>query len=215
MCTSCYDDYQIKSRSLNYCLGSGYETACTQHIIPIVLLFLHSNWKIQIQNDSLSQIHQYIQHTYMFVVANFDAMSQASDFRIQRRQVVFPAECRIRSWEVWDTKSPANWLPTHKSTDWAIEDQVKTWTQQPDPTMSEHSAHLTSLPTCFRTWLWRYTCLLLLILVLWHRQATFESKEDRLSSSECRIRSWEVWVTKSPPGQYNRGTHNVPNAWRV
>ena len=28
-------------------------------------------------------------------------------------------------------------------TDWAIEDQAKTWIQQPVPKMSEHSAHLT------------------------------------------------------------------------
>ena len=35
-----------------------------------------------------------------------------------------------------------------------------------------------------------YTCLLLLISMLWHRQAIFESKGDKLSSSaECRIRT--------------------------
>ena len=28
-------------------------------------------------------------HTYMFVVVNFDALAQASDIRIERRQVVF------------------------------------------------------------------------------------------------------------------------------
>ena len=56
--------------------------------------------------------------------------------------------------------------------------------------MSEHAAHLTSLPFGFRTWLWRYTCLLLLISMLWHRQAIFESKGDKLSSSaEGRIRT--------------------------
>ena len=56
--------------------------------------------------------------------------------------------------------------------------------------MSEHSAHVTSLPFGFRTWLWRYTCLLLLISMLWHRQAIFESKGDKLSSSaESRIRT--------------------------
>ena len=35
-----------------------------------------------------------------------------------------------------------------------------------------------------------HTCLLLSILMLWHRQAIFESKGDKLSSSaECRIRT--------------------------
>ena len=47
----------------------------------------------------------------------------------------------------------------------------------------KHSAHLTLLPIGFRTWLWRYTCLLLLISMLWHRQAIFESKGENLSSS--------------------------------
>ena len=75
-------------------------------------------------------------------------------------------------------------------TDWAIEDQAKTWTRQPVPMISKHSAHSTLLPIGFHTWLWRYTYLLLLISMLWHRQAIFESKGDKLSSSaEGRIRT--------------------------
>ena len=54
--------------------------------------------------------------------------------------------------------------------------------------ISEHSAHLTPLSVDFRTWLWPYTYLLLLISMLWHRQAIFKSKGDKLcSSAECRI----------------------------
>ena len=38
-----------------------------------------------------------------------------------------------------------------------------------------------------------HTCLLLSILMLWHRQAIFESKGDKFSSpAECKIRNWEV-----------------------
>ena len=56
--------------------------------------------------------------------------------------------------------------------------------------ISEHSAHSTPQPFGIRTWLWRYTCWLLLISMLWHRQAIFESKGDKLSSSaEGRIRT--------------------------
>ena len=67
--------------------------------------------------------------------------------------------------------------------------KLKTWTRQPVPMISEHSAHLTPLKD-FRTWLWRYTYLLLLISMLWHRQAIFKSKGDKLcSSAECRITS--------------------------
>ena len=70
---------------------------------------------------------------------------------------------------------------------------------KPVPMMSEHPAHLTSLPIGFRTWLWQYTCLLLLMSMFGHRQAIFESKGHKLSSSaECRIRSWKVSDTNSP-----------------
>ena len=45
----------------------------------------------------------------------------------------------------------------------------------------------------FCTWLWWYTCLLLLMSMVWHRQAIFESKGGELSSSaECRIRTQDV-----------------------
>ena len=68
--------------------------------------------------------------------------------------------------------------------------KLKTWTRQPVAMISKHKIHSTSLPVGFRTWLWRYTCLLLLISMLWHRQAIFESKGDKLfSSAECRIRT--------------------------
>ena len=56
--------------------------------------------------------------------------------------------------------------------------------------ISKHSAHSTPLPVGFRAWLWWYTCLLFLMSMLWYRQAIFESKVDKLSSStECRIRT--------------------------
>ena len=92
----------------------------------------------------------------------------------------------------------ASRLNAHSQTDWAIEDQAKkNWTQQHVPILSEQSAYLTSLPVGFHTWLWRYTCLLL-ISMLWHRQAVLESKEDTLySSAQCRIRSWELYFIHS------------------
>ena len=49
--------------------------------------------------------------------------------------------------------------------------KLKTWPRQSVPMISEHSSHSTPLPVGFRTWLWRYTCSLLLIPMLWHRQA--------------------------------------------
>ena len=121
-------------------------------------------------------IHTYI-YTYIFVVVNFDALAQASDFRIERRHVVF------LSWKQ-DSNPEGLWNPISSrlnacwQTDWAVEDQAKAWTRQAVPMISKHSAHLTPLPFGICTWLWRYTYLLLLISMLWHRQAIFKSKGD-------------------------------------
>ena len=125
----------------------------------------------------------------MFVVVNFDALVQASDILIERRQVVFLC------WEQESNPSGSQ-TPNRQQTECSLTNRLsyrgssyKTWTRQPVPMISEHSAHLTPQPFGIRTWLWRYTCLLLLISMLWHRQAIFESKGDKLSSSaESRIR---------------------------
>ena len=116
------------------------------------------------------------------------------------RQAIFKSKgdklCSSAESRIW-TRDPrhqiASRLNARWQTDWAIEDQAKkTWTRQPVPMISEHSAHLTPLSVDFRTWLWRYTYLLLLISMLWHRQAIFKSKGDKLcSSAESRIWSWD------------------------
>ena len=149
---------------------------------------------------------------YILVVVKFDALAQSNDFRIERRQVVFL--CWMQDsypeglWNPIPSRLNACW-----QTDWAIEDQAKTWIRQPVPMISKHSAHLTPLPFAIRTWLWRYTYLLLLISMLWHRQAIFESKEDKLSSSaECRIRTQRVsetqyladWMPADKPTELSR-----------
>ena len=132
----------------------------------------------------------------IFVVVNFDALAQASDFQIKKRQGVFLCWMQDLNQGLW------NWISSRLNarwqTDWGIKDQAKTWTRQPISMISEHSAHSTPLPFGFRTWLWRYICLLLLISMLWHRQVIFKSKGDKVSSSaECRI--WtRVFGTESP-----------------
>ena len=132
----------------------------------------------------------------MFVVVNFDALAQASDIQIERRQVVFLC------WKQDLNKGPQT--PIRQQTECSLTNRLsyrgsslKTWTRQPVPMISEHSAHLAPLSVDFRTWLWRYTCLLLLISMLWHRQAIFKSKGDKLcSSAESRI-----W-TRDPRHQF-------------
>ena len=131
----------------------------------------------------------------LFVVVNFDALAQASDFRIEMRQVVFLCwmqDCNPEG--LWNPIS--SWVNACWQTDWAIEDQAtKTWTRQLVPMISKHSTHLTPLPFGIRNWFWWYAYLLLLISMLWHRQAVFESKGDKLSSfAECRIRTQDPTV---------------------
>ena len=80
-------------------------------------------------------------------------------------------------------------MPADKTTELS-RIKLKTSTLQPVSMINEHSSHSIPLPVSFRTWLWWYTCLLLLISMLWNRQAIFESKGDKLSSSvECRFRT--------------------------
>ena len=80
---------------------------------------------------------------------------------------------------VSDTKSSTDGMPNVKPTELSRIDLKTTWTRQCVPMISEHSAHSTSLPVGFRTWLWWYTCLLL-ILMLWHEQGIFKSKGDEI-----------------------------------
>ena len=60
---------------------------------------------------------------YTSVVVNFDALAQASDFQIERRQVVFHCWMQDLNQGVWiriSNRVNARWKP-----DWAIEDQAK------------------------------------------------------------------------------------------
>ena len=54
---------------------------------------------------------------FMFFVANFDALAQASDFQIKSRKadkLSSSADCSFQTLDVWDTRLPADWMPTHK-----------------------------------------------------------------------------------------------------
>ena len=106
---------------------------------------------------------------YMFVVVNCDALAQASDFQIEIRQVVFLCWMQDSNQGLW------NRISSKLNARWAIEEHLRTWTQQLVPMISEHTAYSTPLPFGFRTWPWWYICLLLLISMLWHRQAIFKS----------------------------------------
>ena len=78
-------------------------------------------------------------------------------------------------------------LNAHWQTNWAIEDQAKNFNSTARPYDLRAFSPL-NLPFGIRTWLWLYTCLLLLISMLWQGQVIFELKGDKLTSyAECRI----------------------------
>ena len=63
-------------------------------------------------------------HTYMFVVVNFDVLTQASNFQIEMRQVVFL--CWMQDSTLGNLRHQFTIrLNAHSQTDWAIEDQAK------------------------------------------------------------------------------------------
>ena len=67
----------------------------------------------------------------------------------------------------------------------------------------------TYMHACMHAYIHTYihTCLLLLISMFWHRQAIFESKGDKLSSSECRIRTQK--------GLWNRISSRLNAHWQT
>ena len=60
---------------------------------------------------------------YMFVVVNFDALAQASDIQIERRQIGF--FCSMQNLNLVPRHKFASRLNARWQTDWAIEDQAK------------------------------------------------------------------------------------------
>ena len=110
-----------------------------------------------------------------------------------RRQAITKTKCLVWNQHVYCNMEYVIWMPTHKPTELSGNKQILNSAARP------YNEWAFSPLVCTADWLWRYPCLQLLIFMLWPRQAIFESKEAKLSSSgECRIRSWEVWNTKSP-----------------
>ena len=69
-------------------------------------------WAVYILDFTADWLSHLALAMYMFVVVYIDALAQASDFRIKMRQVVFLCWMQDSKLEVWDTKSPADWMAT-------------------------------------------------------------------------------------------------------
>ena len=66
---------------------------------------------------------------YMFVVVNCDALAQASDFLIERRQIFLLCWMQNSNPDGLCNRFYSR-LNARWQTDWAIKDQTKTWTRQ-------------------------------------------------------------------------------------
>ena len=130
----------------------------------------------------------------MFVVVNFDAQAQASDFRIERWQIVKRAK---DLWNQISSRPNACW-----QAEWAIEGQAKYLHSIARP--YDQRAFNPFDPT--GGWLSHLAlviCILMLISMLWHRQTISNLKE-----TECPVTNrlrywWSSWKLE----------HDSPFVW--
>ena len=124
-------------------------------------------------------------YTYLLLLISM-LWHRRAIFKSKGDKLCSSAECRI--WTRGPRHQIASRLNACWQTDWAIEDQAKNLNSTARPYDQRAFSPLDPTVSWLRTWLWRYTYLLLLISMLWHRQAIFKSKGDNLcSSAECRI----------------------------
>ena len=129
-------------------------------------------------------IHTYI-HTYIFVVVNFDALAQASDIRIERRQVVFlcweqdsnPGDLR----HLFASRLNACW-----QTDWAIEDHAKNVNSTARPYDQQAFSPLN--PTA--NWL-SHLALAIYIFVVVNFDALAQASDIRIERRQVVFLCWE------------------------
>ena len=184
------------SRTYIHACVHAYMHSCMHAYIPC----MHACIDACIHTCMHACIHTYMHtythiHTYLLLLISMLWHRQAI-FESKGDKLSSSAESRIRTQRVSETSSR---LKACWQTDWAIEDQAKNLNSTARPYDQQAFSPPDPLPFGIRTWLWRYTYLLLLISMLWHRQAIFESKGDKLSSSaESRIRTQRVSETQSP-----------------
>ena len=121
---------------------------------------------------------------YMFVVANFNALAQASYFRNQKQTNWLPQLNAGFEPRVSDTISQiVSRLKAWWQKGWAIEDQAKNLNSTAHP----YDQQAFNQPNPIAVWLSNLALAIYMFLgffsMLWHRHAIFESKGDKLSTS--------------------------------
>ena len=119
---------------------------------------------------------------------------------------------KLKTW----TRQPVPMISEHSAHYWG---SSKTWTRQPVPMISEHSARLVPLSVDFRTWLWRYTCLLLLIsihtyiFVVVNFDALAQASDFRIERRQLVFLCWEQ--DSNPGGLWNPIFSRLNACWQT
>ena len=146
-------------------------------------------------------IHTYIHtHTYILICwFNFDALAQGNAYKPTKEPINYRGPCGDRTHDLQtEATPPAASCParTLHATEIASKTQLQGHARG---CTGQLTTRLECTGVNFNIHIYIHTCLLLLISMLWHRQAIFESKGDKLSSSaEGRIRTWKSQGTYSP-----------------
>ena len=103
----------------------------------------YDKWAFSPFDPTASRLSHLALAIYMFDIVDFDALAQATEFRIERRQAVF------LYWMRHSNKGLRNRIPSKLNarwqTDWDIEDQAENLNSIAVPMISEHSGHSTPL----------------------------------------------------------------------
>ena len=157
------------------------------HLALAIYIFVVVNFDALAQTSDFRIERRYIhtyKHTYIFVVVNFDALAQASDIRMQRRQVVFLC---------WRQDSNpeglrhlfASRLNACWQTDWAIEDQAKNLNSTARP----YDQQAYSPPDPASIW-HSHLALAIYIFVVVHFDALAQASDIRIERRQVVFLGW-------------------------
>ena len=178
--------------------------------------FLRKSTALERHRIIHKHIHTYIHacmhtctyiHTYIFVVVNFDALAQASDFRIERRQVVFLCWMQDSNpeglWNPISSRLNACW-----QTDWAIEDQAKNLNSTARP--YDQQAFSPPDPTA----IWHpHLALAIYIFVVVNFDALAQASDFRIERRQVVFLCW--MQNSNPEGPWNPISSRLNACWQT
>ena len=131
-------------------------------------------------------------YSYTCFFLNFDALAQASDFRIEKRQVVFLCWMQDSNQGHWNRI--ANRLNGRWQTDWAIEDQAK------NSIARSHDQRAFSPLDPTAGWIW-HLALAIYMFIDVNFDARAQARDFRI---EKRRAVFLCWMQDSNQGPWNR-----------